>query len=71
VTTALRSAAKLPSATGAVQGIPQRPVSDLARGRLDKFSLEKLIDFVKRSGNYVEIRIKPSRKPHLKVRSAA
>lgn len=56
---------------GAVLGIPQPRVSDLARGRLDKFSLEKLIDFAKRLGNDIEIRISPSRRPRLKVRSAA
>src|SRR6516225_9296779 len=33
---------------GAVLGIPQPRVSDLVRGRLAKFSLEKLIDFAKR-----------------------
>ena len=56
---------------GAVLGIPQPRVSDLVRGRLAKFSLEKLIDFAKRLGNDIEIRIKPSQKPHLKVRTAA
>ena len=56
---------------GAALGIPQPRVSDLARGRLEKFSLEKLIDFAKRLGNDIEIRIKPSRKPHLRVRTAA
>lgn len=56
---------------GAVLGIPQPRVCDLARGRLGKFSLEKLIDFAKRLGNDVEIRIQPSRKtPRLKVMTA-
>ena len=55
---------------GVVLGIPQPRVSDLSRGRLDKFSLEKLIDFAKRLGNDVEIRIKPSRKPHLSLKIA-
>lgn len=54
---------------GTILGIPQPRVSDLARGRLNKFSLEKLIDFAKRLGNDVEIRIQPSRKPRIKVRS--
>lgn len=54
---------------GKVLGIPQPRVSDLARGRLGKFSLEKLIDFAKRMGNDVEIRLKPSRTgtPRLEV----
>lgn len=56
---------------GKLLGIPQPRVSDLSRGRLGKFSLEKLIDFAKRCGNDVEIWMKPSRKPHLKVRTAA
>ena len=52
---------------GKLLGIPQPRVSDLARGRLGKFSLEKLLDFAKRLGNDVEIRLKPSRMPRLKV----
>src|SRR6185369_7816878 len=52
---------------GRVLGIPQPRVSDLARGRLMKFSLEKLIDFAKRLGNDIEIRIVPSRSPTLRV----
>jgi predicted XRE-type DNA-binding protein len=55
---------------GAILGIPQPRVSDLARGRLGKFSLEKLIDFAKRLGNDVEIRIRPSRKPRFEVKAA-
>jgi len=35
---------------GTILGIPQPRVSDLARGRLGKFSLEKLLDFTKRFG---------------------
>jgi predicted XRE-type DNA-binding protein len=52
---------------GKILGIPQPRVSNLARGRLGKFSLEKLIDFAKRLGNDVEIRMKPSRTPRFKV----
>ena len=52
---------------GVILGIAQPRVSDLIRGRLGRFSLDKLIDFAKRSGNDVEIRIKPSRRPRLKV----
>jgi len=57
---------------GMILGIAQPRVSDLIRGRLGRFSLDKLINFAKRSGNDVEIRIKPSRRPRLKVlRTAA
>ncbi len=56
---------------GAILGIPQPRVSDLACGRLHKFSLEKLIDFAKRAGHDVEIRMKPSRQPRLTVRTPA
>ena len=56
---------------GVILGIAQPRVSDLLRGRLVKFSLDKLIDFAKRSGNNVEIRMKPSRRPRLKVFTAA
>ena len=57
---------------GVILGIAQPRVSDLFRGRLGRFSLDKLINFAKRSGNDVEIRIKPSRRPRLKVlRTAA
>jgi predicted XRE-type DNA-binding protein len=56
---------------GDLLGIPQPRVSDLARGRLGKFSLEKLLDFAKRLGNDVEIRIKRSKnKARLKVMAA-
>jgi predicted XRE-type DNA-binding protein len=54
----------------AVLGISQPRVSDLVRGRLGKFSLERLIDFAKRLGNDVEIRIQPSGRPRLKVMAA-
>jgi predicted XRE-type DNA-binding protein len=56
---------------GMILGIAQPRVSDLIRGRLGRFSLDKLINFAKRSGNDVEIRIKPSRRPRLKVLGAA
>jgi predicted XRE-type DNA-binding protein len=51
-----------------VLGVPQPRVSDLARGRLGKFSLEKLIDFARRTGN-AEIRLEPARtrSPRFKV----
>jgi predicted XRE-type DNA-binding protein len=46
-------------------------VSDLARGRLRKFSLEKLLQFARRAGIDIEIRMKPSNKPGLKVKAKA
>lgn len=55
------------SEAGVILGIAQPRVSDLICGRLERFSLDKLIDFAKRSGHDVEIRIKPSRRPRLKV----
>jgi predicted XRE-type DNA-binding protein len=45
---------------GALLGIAQSRVSDLACGRLAEFSLEDLIDFARRSGNDVEIHIRPT-----------
>ena len=54
---------------GAILGIPQPRVCDLGRGRLNKFSLEKLLEFAMRVGIDVEIRLKPSRKPRLQVKA--
>jgi predicted XRE-type DNA-binding protein len=54
---------------GALLRIAQPRVSDLARGRLGKFSLEKLLQFARLAGIDVEIRMKPSSKPGLKVKA--
>ena len=51
--------------------IAQPRVSDLARGRLANFSLEKLLLFARLSGIDVEIRMKASSKPRLKVKTLA
>lgn len=51
--------------------IAQPRVSDLSRGRLGKFSLEKLLLFARLTGIDVEIRMKPSSKPGLKVKTKA
>ena len=56
---------------GALLRIAQPRVSDLARGRLGKFSLEKLQQFARLTGIDVEIRMKPSSKPGLKVTTKA
>ena len=56
---------------GALLRIAQPRVSDLARGRLGKFSLEKLLQFARLTGIDVEIRMKPSDKPSLTVKTKA
>ena len=56
---------------GALLNIAQPRVSDLSRGRLGKFSLEKLLQFARLTGIDVEIRMRPSRKPGLTVRTKA
>jgi predicted XRE-type DNA-binding protein len=56
---------------GALLRIAQPRVSDLARGRLGKFSLEKLLQFARLTGIDVEIRMKPSSKPGLTVKTKA
>ena len=56
---------------GELLRIAQPRVSDLARGRLGKFSLEKLLQFARLTGIDVEIRMKPSSKPGLKVKAKA
>ena len=48
------------SQAAAILGIDQPRVSDLVRGRLEKFSMEKLCDFLRAMGCDVEIRIKPA-----------
>ena len=53
--------------TARILGIGQPRVSQLIRGRLGDFSLEKLIECAKALGNDVEIKIKPSTDPKLKV----
>ena len=54
---------------GKLLKIPQPRVSDSTRGRLVNFSLEKLMVFARRLGMDIEIRIKPSRRPGLRVRA--
>ena len=55
---------------GSLLGIGQPRASQLKRGRLGDFSLEKLIGFAKALGNEVEILIKPAALPRIKVRVA-
>ena len=56
---------------GALLRIAQPRVSDLARGRLGKFSLEKLLQFARLTGIDVEIRMRPSQTPALTVKNKA
>ncbi len=49
-------------------GIRQPHISDLARYRLDRFSVERLLQFLTRLGNDVEIRI--ARRHSRRVRTA-
>jgi predicted XRE-type DNA-binding protein len=56
---------------GELLRIAQPRVSDLARGRLGKLSLEKLLQFARLTGIDVEIRMKASSKPGLTVKSRA
>jgi predicted XRE-type DNA-binding protein len=52
---------------GRILGVAQPRVSELARGRLSSFSLEKLLEFSKRLGIDVEIHMRPAAEPHLRV----
>jgi len=56
---------------GELLKIAQPRVSDLVRGRLGKFSLEKLLQFARLAGIDIEIQMRPSRKPGLKVKTRA
>src|ERR1017187_911792 len=56
---------------GALLRIAQPRVSDLVCGRLVRFSLEKLLQFARLTGIDVEIRMKPSSKPGLTVKTKA
>lgn len=54
---------------GGILGVDQSRVSALSNGRLSLFSLERMMQFASRLGNEVEIVIKPSRHPRIKVRT--
>ena len=54
--------------TADLLGIGQPRVSELKRGRLSLFSLEKLLDFAKALGNEVQIHLKSAPEPRLRVR---
>jgi len=54
-----------------IMGIDQPKVSALMRGRLEGFSLQRLLNFVTALGRDVDIRIKKSRDPRGKVTVAA
>jgi len=42
-------------------GTTQPNVSNIVSGRLDKFSLERLLTFVRAFGHDVEIKVRPSK----------
>ena len=47
--------------------IDQPRVSDIIRGNLSRYSLDKLMKFVRMIGNSIEIRIKSKQKSHPKL----
>lgn len=47
--------------------IDQPRVSDIIRGNLSRYSLDKLMKFVRMLGNSIEIRIKSKQKSHPKL----
>jgi len=57
----LKEAALPQEKVAKVLGIRQPHVSDLVRYRLDRFSVERLLDFLTRLGKDVQIRIAPRR----------
>jgi predicted XRE-type DNA-binding protein len=60
------------SAAALRMGITQPDVSNLVRGRVSGFSLERLLGFARALGTDVEIKLKPTRKKegHLRLRVA-
>jgi hypothetical protein len=48
-----------PEFAAAVIGVERARIPDLRRGKLDRFSLERLIRFLTRAGAHVELRITP------------
>jgi predicted XRE-type DNA-binding protein len=58
------------SAAGKIMGIPQPRVSELSRHRLSLFSLDKLLELANRLGIDIEIHMRQSTEPHLKVLTA-
>lgn len=50
-----------------VLGIDQPRVSSLLGGKLNLFSLERLMELLERLGNSIEVRISPSPKPSLRI----
>lgn len=48
-------------------GISQPRLNDLLQGRIDKFSLDALVDLVQVQGGSVELRIRPAVRPRASV----
>ena len=42
-------------------GIQQSRVSDLVRGKIDRFSIDTLVNLLAKAGRYVEVRVKRRR----------
>jgi predicted XRE-type DNA-binding protein len=55
------------AAAAAALGIDQPRVSALLRGKLNLFSLERLMELLARLGNSVEIRLTPSAQPSMRI----
>jgi len=58
ITRRVRSRGISQTEAGAVLGIPQSKVSDLLRGKLRGFSVERLLGFLLKLGNDVEISVR-------------
>jgi len=50
-----------------ILGVRQPQVSGLMRGQSGAFSVERLMDFLAALGHDIEIKLKPTRKPHGEV----
>ena len=57
ITRRVRSRGISQTEAGAVLGIPQSKVSDLLRGKLRGFSVERLLGFLMKLGNDIEISV--------------
>jgi len=70
VTTALKQRGLTQAQAAELLGIVQPHVSDLVRYRLNRFSVERLMQFLTQLGKDVEIRIatRPARRPRMGVR---
>jgi predicted XRE-type DNA-binding protein len=63
ITTTIRERGLTQTAAARELGVHQSRVSAITRGRLDEFSLERLMSFARRLGQDVHITVTPSRVP--------